>query len=369
MDRSVQASSAGGTTVVSVGQLRSELSRDRLSARLVDDTRERIARILAGDDDRLALIVGPCSIHDAQAAFEFARRLAPLRARHADSLEIVMRVYFEKPRTRGGWKGLINDPWLDDSFGIEEGLRMARGILLGVKALDVPAATEFLDPITAPYLEDLVSWGAIGARTTESQIHRQTASGLTAPIGFKNGSDGNVKIAIDGALASRAPHRYLRPADRGGIEVVATSGNPHTHVVLRGGKTPNYDTQSIAGVCAALRDAHLPPFLVVDASHGNSGKQARAQLDVCENLASQLTDGQRAIAGVMIESFLVEGRQDIVPGRPLVFGQSVTDACLGWNDTARVIEQLSAAVAARRRSHVGFVARRMPGIAIDAVSC
>ena len=368
MDTSVQASFAAGTTVVGAGQLRYEWPRDRTSARLVEDTRRALASILAGDDDRLALIVGPCSIHDTEAAFEFARRLAPLRARHADTLEIVMRVYFEKPRTRGGWKGLINDPWLDDSFRIDEGLRMARGILLGVNALGVPAATEFLDPITTPYLEDLVSWGAIGARTTESQVHRQTASGLGAPVGFKNGSDGNVKIAIDGVLASRAAHRYLRPADRGGIEIVATSGNPHTHIVLRGGKTPNYDAHSIASACAALRDAHLPPFVVVDASHGNSGKQTRAQLDVCEDLALQLEAGARAIAGVMLESFLVEGRQDIVPGRPLVFGQSVTDACLGWNDTARVIEQLSAAVAARRRSHVGAIARRIPGIALDAVS-
>ncbi|PMS20825.1 3-deoxy-7-phosphoheptulonate synthase [Trinickia dabaoshanensis] len=368
MDRSVQASSASGAAVVGAGRLRSELPRDVASARLVDDTRHALARILAGDDDRLALIVGPCSIHDPEAAFEFARRLAPLRARHADTLEIVMRVYFEKPRTRGGWKGLINDPRLDDSFQIEQGLRMARGILLGVNARGVPAATEFLDPIITPYLEDLVSWGAIGARTTESQIHRQAASGVGAPIGFKNGSDGNVKVAIDGALASRAGHRYLRPSERGGIEVVATTGNPHTHVVLRGGKTPNYDAQSVASACSALSEARMPPFVVVDASHGNSGKQTRAQLDVCENLASQLEAGQRAIAGVMLESFLVEGRQDIVPGRPLVFGQSVTDACLGWNDTAQVIEQLSAAIAARRRSHSGFVARRIPGIAIDAVS-
>ena len=302
MDRSVQATSVSGAAVVSAGRLRSELPRDALSARLVDDTRYALARILAGDDDRLAVIVGPCSIHDPEAAFEFARRLAPLRARHADTLEIVMRVYFEKPRTRVGWKGLINDPGLDDSFRIEQGLRMARGILLGVNAMDVPAATEFLDPIVTPYLEDLVAWGAIGARTTESQIHRQTASGVGAPIGFKNGSDGNVKVAIDGALASRAGHRYLRPAERGGIEVVATTGNPHTHVVLRGGKTPNYDAQSVASDYPAPSEERLPPVVVVETRPGNESKQTRAQLDVCENVAAQLEEGQRAIAGVMIES-------------------------------------------------------------------
>ncbi|WP_063901274.1 3-deoxy-7-phosphoheptulonate synthase [Burkholderia ubonensis] len=368
MEDSVQSASEQGVAVISAERLRAELPCDPLAARSIRDARRALARIIAGEDDRLALIVGPCSIHDAEAALAFARRLAPLRARHADTLDIVMRVYFEKPRTTVGWKGLVNDPHLDGSYRVEDGLRVARNVLLGINALGLPAATEFLDPMTAPYLDDLVSWGAIGARTTESQIHRQTASGLDIPVGFKNSTDGNVKVAIDAIRASRASHRYLRPSMSGGVEVATTRGNPHTHVVLRGGRTPNYDAASVASACDALRDAHLPPYVVIDASHGNSGKQTRAQLRVCDDLAAQLQRGQRAIVGVMIESFLVEGRQDIVPGMPLVFGQSITDACLGWDHTAALIEQLAAAVVARRRSPVGFIAPGVAAAAIQAVS-
>ncbi|KVK76389.1 phospho-2-dehydro-3-deoxyheptonate aldolase [Burkholderia cepacia] len=358
----------GTATVTGAVQLRGELHADAATTRVVRGAQRALARILAGRDDRLALIVGPCSIHDTAAALEFARRLAPLRARHADTLEVVMRTYFEKPRTTVGWKGLINDPLLDGSYRVDDGLRLARRLLLDVNALGMPVATEFLDPLTAPYLDDLVSWGAIGARTTESQIHRQIASGLDAPIGFKNGTDGNVKIAIDAVRTSRAAHHYLRPRDEGGLEVASTRGNPNTHIVLRGGRMPNYDDVSVTAACAALRDAQLPPHVVIDASHGNSGKQTRAQIAVCENVAGQLRDGQRAIAGVMIESFLVEGRQDIVPGRALAYGQSVTDACLGWEDTAALIELFAAAVASRRRSRVGFPVPGVPAGAVQAIS-
>ncbi|WP_063805206.1 3-deoxy-7-phosphoheptulonate synthase [Burkholderia cepacia] len=358
----------GTAAVTGAMQLRGELHADAATTRLVRGAQRALARILAGRDDRLALIVGPCSIHDTDAALEFARRLAPLRARYADTLEVVMRTYFEKPRTTVGWKGLINDPRLDGSYRVDDGLRLARRLLLDVNALGMPVATEFLDPLTAPYLDDLVSWGAIGARTTESQIHRQIASGLDAPIGFKNGTDGNVKIAIDAVRTSRAAHHYLRPRDEGGLEVASTQGNPNTHIVLRGGRVPNYDDVSVTAACAALRDAQLPPHVVIDASHGNSGKQTRAQIAVCENVAGQLRDGQRAIAGVMVESFLVEGRQDIVPGRALTYGQSVTDACLGWEDTVALIELFAAAVASRRRSRVGFLVPGVPAGTVQAIS-
>ncbi|VWC24102.1 3-deoxy-7-phosphoheptulonate synthase [Burkholderia lata] len=367
MEKSDEAALTQGVAVISAQRLRAELPCDPGLARSISDARRALGQIIAGEDDRLALIVGPCSIHDAEAALAFARRLAPLRERYADVLEIVMRVYFEKPRTTVGWKGLLNDPYLDGSFRIEDGLRVARKVLLGINALGLPAATEFLDPMTAPYLDDLVSWGAIGARTTESQIHRQAASGLDLPVGFKNGTDGNVKVAIDAIRASRVSHCYLRPSVSGGVEIATTPGNPDTHVVLRGGKTPNYDAASVAAACAALRDAHLPPYVVVDASHGNSGKQTRAQIDVCGNLAAQLHRGERAIVGVMIESFLVEGRQDVVPGTPPVFGQSITDACLGWDHTAELVEQLAAAVVARRRSPAGFIAHGA-AVAMQAVS-
>ena len=340
--------------VSTAAQLRASLPVTGEAAALVRRTQESLARILAGHDDRLALIVGPCSIHDANAALDYAARLARMRGKHADALEIVMRVYFEKPRTTVGWKGWINDPMLDGTFRIETGLRVARRLLVDIHALGVPAATEFLDLMTVPYLDDLVSWCAIGARTTESQTHRQTASGLAAPVGFKNSTDGNVRIAIDAVEAARSAHHYLAPSDDGALEIVATRGNRSAHVVLRGGKVPNYDAPSVASACAELRRAGLPAHVVVDASHGNSGKRAQAQIGVCEDIAKRLAHGESHVAGLMLESHLVEGRQDIGPGASLVYGQSITDACLGWSDTVELVERLADAVRERRRLASGL---------------
>ena len=335
--------------IATVAELHTLLPTPPATLRVIRKTQESLKNILHGDDDRLALIVGPCSVHDAPSALEFAKRLMPLRARHADALEIVMRVYFEKPRTTVGWKGWINDPLLDGSFRIADRLRLARKLLLDINGLGLPAATEFLDLMSVPYLDDLISWGAIGARTTESPMHRQMASGLAAPIGFKNGTDGNVKIAIDAVKAARESHHYLSPSDDGRLAVIATSGNSASHIVLRGGKVPNYDAGSINAVCSDLLEARLPARLVVDASHGNSGKNPLAQIQVCENIARQLANGERRIAGLMMESHLLAGRQEIVPGVPLVYGQSITDACIGWSDTAELIELLADAVRERRQ--------------------
>jgi 3-deoxy-7-phosphoheptulonate synthase len=342
------APSPYAATLITAAQLRTSLPASRTALALVQGTRESIARIVRREDTRIAVIVGPCSIHDAQAAREYAQRLAPLRAAYRDALEIVMRVYFEKPRTTLGWKGWINDPRLDGSCRIVEGLSGARRLLLDIHAMGVPAATEFLDLMTVRYLDDLISWAAIGARTTESPMHRQVASGLELPIGFKNGTDGNVKVAIDALAAARAPHRYLALSLAGRIEVVSSAGNPAAHVVLRGGKKPNYDGASIGAACTDLERAGMEPAVVVDASHGNSGKLARAQMDVCRNLARQIGGGETRIAGVMIESHLAHGRQDVIPGMPLAYGQSITDECLGWPDTAELIDELADAVRAQR---------------------
>ena len=320
---------------------------------LVADTRHAIRNIMHGrDDDRLLVIVGPCSIHDPAAALDYARRLADVREQYKDTLEVVMRVYFEKPRTTVGWKGLINDPYLDGSYRIDEGLRIARQLLIDINRLGVPAASEFLDVISPQYIGDLISWGAIGARTTESQIHRELASGISAPIGFKNGTDGNIRIATDAIQSSSNGHHFLSVHKNGQVAIVHTAGNPDCHVILRGGKTPNYDAGSVAAACADLEKAGLPASLMVDCSHANSLKQHERQKDVAADIAAQMAAGSKRIFGVMLESHLVAGAQKFTPGKDqasgLNYGQSITDACIGWNDTLDVLEQLSTAVQTRR---------------------
>ena len=336
--------------LITAAHLRALLPSSPTALSLVRDTRQALTRIVAREDTRLALIVGPCSVHDARAALDYARRLAPLRDAYRDALEIVMRVYLEKPRTTLGWKGLINDPDLNGSYRIDEGLQRARQLLLDIHALGVPAATEFLDLMTVRYVDDLVSWAAIGARTTESPMHRQAASGLPMPIGFKNGTDGNVKVAIDALAVARAPHHYLAVSMDGRIEVASSRGNSAAHIVLRGGRKPNYDSASLDAACAELELARMRPAVLVDASHGNSGKVARAQLDVCADLARRIAEGETRVAGVMVESNLAPGRQDIVPGAQLAYGQSVTDECLGWGDTVELIRLLARAVRTQRRT-------------------
>ena len=315
----------------------------------VAESREAVARILRQQDDRLVVVVGPCSIHDVAAAREYARGLRALAAELADALFVVMRVYFEKPRTTVGWKGLINDPHLDGTFKVNEGLGLARSLLLDLAEMGLPAGCEFLDTITPQYIADLVSWGAIGARTTESQVHRELASGLSVPVGFKNGTDGNVQIAIDAIQAARHPHQFLSVTKQGLSAIVATRGNPDCHLILRGGSgQPNYEAASVARAVEALEKAKLPPRLMVDCSHGNSRKDPARQPEVARDIAGQLRAGGRSVAGVMIESHLVGGRQDRVPGRKLTYGQSITDACLAWSDTVPVLRDLAAAVRARR---------------------
>jgi 3-deoxy-7-phosphoheptulonate synthase len=317
-------------------------------AELVYETRQSIHRILHGMDDRLLVVVGPCSIHDTKAAIEYARRLAGERERLKDRLEVVMRVYFEKPRTTVGWKGLINDPCLDNSFDINRGLRLARELLVEINELNLPAGTEFLDMITPQYVADLISWGAIGARTTESQVHRELASGLSCPVGFKNGTDGNVRIALDAIKAASQPHHFLSVTKGGHSAIVSTNGNEDCHLILRGGKAPNYDRASIDTACREAGSAALACRLMVDASHGNSQKKHENQLVVARDLAEQLADGESRVFGVMLESHLVAGRQDLQVGRPLVYGQSITDACLGWEDTIAALDTLAEGVAGRR---------------------
>ena len=328
-----------------------------MMAETVDEARQAVHRILRREDDRLVVIIGPCSIHDPRAAMDYARRLAAERARHAGELEILMRVYFEKPRTTVGWKGLINDPGLDGSFRINEGLRLARRVLLDITALGLPAACEFLDVTTPQYIADLVAWGAIGARTTESQIHRELASGLSCPVGFKNGTNGDVKIAVDAVLAASQPHRFLAVNKDGRAAIAATTGNRDAHIVLRGGGAPNYDAASSAAACHALAKAGLSETLMVDASHANSGKNHENQPAVVGNLCTQISAGEDRIMGVMIESHLVAGRQDLAPGRTLTYGQSITDACIDWEMSVEVLDQLGAAVKARRG---GVIAGRAP---------
>ncbi len=315
---------------------------------LIVQTRERVKEILRGDSDRLLVVIGPCSIHDPAAAVEYAGRLAEVRERLADDLEIVMRVYFEKPRTTVGWKGLINDPYLDDTFRINEGLRIARDLLVRIQQQGVPAGSEFLDTISPQYIADLISWGAIGARTTESQVHRELASGLSAPIGFKNATDGNVNVAVDAIVAARHRHHFLSVHKNGQVAIVRTRGNDDCHLILRGGQTTNYDAESVAAAAAALVAAGQPERLMVDCSHANSNKQFERQITVADAVGEQIALGDRRIIGVMVESHLQEGRQDLVPGRPLAYGQSITDACLGWDDSVTLLESLAERIRQRR---------------------
>ena len=320
---------------------------------LVSGTRQKIRDIMAGDDDRMLVIVGPCSIHDPAAALEYARRLKAERERHAGELEVVMRVYFEKPRTTVGWKGLINDPYLDESYRIHEGLRIARQLLLDINRQGVPAASEFLDVISPQYIGDLIAWGAIGARTTESQVHRELASGLSAPVGFKNGTDGNIKIAIDAIQAAARPHHFLSVHKNGQVSIVETKGNKDCHVILRGGKAPNYDAAHVAAACQEIEAAKLPCRLMIDASHANSSKQHQRQIDVMADVGAQLAAGNRCIFGVMVESHLHAGAQKFTAGKDdpakLEYGKSITDACIDFQDTVGVLDGLAAAVKARRQ--------------------
>jgi len=321
--------------------------------KLIDQTRKTIHRIVHGQEDRLLVIIGPCSIHDPAAAIEYARRLKPLRDHYADTLEIVMRVYFEKPRTTVGWKGLINDPYLDESYRIDEGLRIARQLLIEINRAGLPAASEFLDVISPQYIGDLISWGAIGARTTESQVHRELASGLSAPIGFKNGTDGNIKIATDAIQAASRGHHFLSVHKNGQVAIVQTQGNRDCHVILRGGRAPNYDAASVTAACQELAAAKLHPSLMVDFSHANSSKQHEKQVDVARDIAAQIRGGSRQVFGVMVESHLKAGAQKFTPGKDdvsaLEYGKSITDACIGWDDSEAVLQILSQAVAARRK--------------------
>lgn len=319
-----------------------------MAAKTVSDSRQAIHNILKNTDDRLLVVIGPCSIHDTQAAKEYAARLLTLREELSDALEVVMRVYFEKPRTTVGWKGLINDPHMDNSYQINDGLRIARKLLLDINDSGLPAAGEFLDMITPQYMADLMSWGAIGARTTESQVHRELSSGLSCPVGFKNGTDGTIKVAIDAINAASAPHCFLSVTKYGHSAIVETSGNGDCHIILRGGKEPNYSAHHVSAVKTGLEKAGLDPQVMIDFSHANSSKQFQKQLVVSDDVSQQIAGGDKAIIGVMIESHLVEGNQSLESGEPLVYGKSVTDACIGWEDTEKVLRQLADAVKARR---------------------
>jgi 3-deoxy-7-phosphoheptulonate synthase len=319
---------------------------------LIGKTRQDIHNIMAGTDDRLLVVIGPCSIHDPAAALDYARRLVEQRKKYAGTLEIVMRVYFEKPRTTVGWKGLINDPYLDETFRIDEGLRIARQLLIDINRLGLPAGSEFLDVISPQYIGDLIAWGAIGARTTESQVHRELASGLSAPIGFKNGTDGNIRIATDAIQAAARGHQFLSVHKNGQVAIVQTNGNKDCHVILRGGKAPNYDAASVTAACKELEASKLPATLMVDCSHANSSKQHEKQRDVAREIASQVAGGSRQVFGLMVESHLKAGAQKFTPGKDdakaLDYGQSITDACLGWDDSLTVLDVLSEAVKTRR---------------------
>lgn len=317
---------------------------------LVFETRQSLHRILHGMDDRLVVVIGPCSIHDTKAAIEYAQKLKAQRDRLSDELEIVMRVYFEKPRTTVGWKGLINDPELDGSFNINKGLRIARSLLLEINAMGLPAGCEFLDMITPQYIADLVSWGAIGARTTESQVHRELASGLSCPVGFKNGTDGNVRIAVDAMKAASQPHHFLSVTKAGHSAIVSTLGNEDCHVILRGGKAPNFDAASVQAACDEMAKAGLAQRVMIDASHANSNKKPENQPAVCVDVGSQIAQGETRVMGLMIESHLVAGRQDLIAGQPLVYGQSVTDGCIDWESSVKVLEALAESVRERRRT-------------------
>jgi 3-deoxy-7-phosphoheptulonate synthase len=318
-------------------------------SKLIFDTRTAIHNILQDRDDRLLVIIGPCSVHDPKAAVEYAGRLQVLRKELSENLLVVMRVYFEKPRTTVGWKGLINDPFLDESCQINKGLNIARNLLLDINGMGMPAATEFLDLITPQYIADLISWGAIGARTTESQVHRELASGLSSPVGFKNGTDGTLRIAIDAVRAASQPHNFLSLTKAGHSAIFATTGNEDCHIILRGGNEPNYDAASVAEAVQQLQSAEVIDKLMIDCSHANSYKQFKRQIEVGRDVATQIASGNEHIMGVMIESNLVEGRQDNQPGRKLVYGQSITDACISWDDSEPLLRELARAVEQRRQ--------------------
>lgn len=331
----------------------------------VTASRSALHDIVHGHDDRLAVVIGPCSIHDVDAAMDYARRLSRVRDELQDDLEIVMRVYFAKPRTTVGWKGLINDPGLDGSFRIDDGLRIARKLLLDVNNLGLPVGCEYLDIVAPQYVSDLVAWGAIGARTTESQVHRELASGLSCPIGFKNGTDGKIKIAIDAVKASSQPHHFLAVTKEGRSAIASTTGNKDCHVILRGGEWPNYDAANVAGVCGEMAKAGLNTSVMIDASHANSGYDPQNQPMVADAVARQVEGGNRCIMGVMIESHLVAGRQDLAPGKPLRYGQSITDGCIDWDTSVEVMQRLAQAVRARRSRGVDARAEsRTPQIAL-----
>jgi 3-deoxy-7-phosphoheptulonate synthase len=317
--------------------------------KLITGTRTKLREILHGRSDRLLVVIGPCSIHDPAAAVAYAEKLGVERQKHAAELEVLMRVYFEKPRTTVGWKGLINDPYLNGSFRIDEGLRIARDLLVRINQAGVPAGCEFLDVISPQYIGDLVSWGAIGARTTESQVHRELASGLSAPVGFKNGTDGNVKIAVDALLAAGQKHHFLSVHKSGQVAIVETRGNDDCHIILRGGKTPNYDAAAVQAACEELKKAKLPERLMIDCSHANASKKYERQVDVARDVGGQIAGGERRVVGLMVESHLVEGRQDLEPGKPLTFGQSITDPCLGWDTSVELLASLSESVKKRRK--------------------
>jgi 3-deoxy-7-phosphoheptulonate synthase len=328
-----------------------EIPRTLTATRAVMAARNAIHAILNGTDDRLLVVIGPCSVHDPRAALDYAERLATMREQLADRLEIVMRVYFEKPRTTVGWKGLINDPDLDGSFNINKGLRLARNVLSAVNNLGLPAGTEFLDLTTPQYIADLVGWAAIGARTTESQIHRELASGLSCPVGFKNGTDGDVRIAADAVKSAAHPHHFMAVTKGGRSAIAATTGNQDCHIILRGGNRPNYDEANVASAATELARSGLPQRIMVDASHANSGKKPENQPSVIADVARQISGGERRLIGVMIESNLVAGRQDVVPGTALTYGQSITDGCIDWATTVPALKLLADAVMARRHAH------------------
>ncbi len=337
-----------GDELLAPMQVMRELPATERSERATFEGRKAVHDILRGADDRLLVVVGPCSIHDYKAALDYATRLAAERERLKHDLAIVMRVYFEKPRTTVGWKGFINDPHLDETFDINEGIRLARKLLREISETGVPCATEFLDLISPQYIADLIAWGAIGARTTESQSHRQLASGLSCPVGFKNGTDGNIRIAVDAIKAAASRHHFISVTKSGHVAVFKTAGNEDCHVILRGGKTPNYDAASVEAAAKELGAAGLAPHLMIDFSHANASKQYQKQIEVGADVARQIGAGDERIVGVMVESHLNPGRQDLVPGQPLVHGVSITDPCLGWDDTATLLETLANGVRQRR---------------------
>lgn len=339
---------SGMQEILSPEQLHNELPISDRASETVFNAREQAHKILHGEDDRLIVIVGPCSIHDTAAARDYARKLKPVMDALKDDLHIIMRVYFEKPRSVIGWKGLINDPHLDGSFKINEGLHLARKLLQELAEAGMPAATEYLDLISPQYVADLISWGAIGARTTESQAHRELASGLSCPVGFKNATDGGLQIAIDALQSAAHPHHFLSLTKAGHSAIFSTTGNPDCHVILRGGKTPNYNAESVDEAAQLLSQAGQKPHLMVDCSHANSGKDHIQQAAVCQDLARQIAAGEQRIMGLMLESHLVAGRQNQVDGTPLTYGQSITDACMSWDNTAPLLESLAKAVRTRR---------------------